>query len=91
MQMEQKESGVRTNRLLKLLIMVLAGIFILNNVYGQTDNYEFQREFIKKFRYPSALRNVCTATFTNILITVSEKGIDATDLDAGGSAGCALR
>ena len=60
--------------ILKKLIVFLSFSLLVNIVYAQNDNFGFQKDFIRHFRYPGALRNACTATIANINIEVSETG-----------------
>jgi len=61
--------------MLKSLLSLLSLLLIFISASAQSDDFEFQRSFIRTFKYPESLRRSCTPTFTNILIEISGEGI----------------
>jgi|GEM_PF-6584039 len=61
------------NKIVKLLLFI-GLLMVFNSASAQIDDFEFQRSFVKIFKYPDSLRNRCIPTYTNILIEVSAKG-----------------
>jgi hypothetical protein len=57
-----------------LLFVCLLAIICTDKALGQSNGLEFQNDFLKKFHYPEALKNSCTATFANLLIEIADDG-----------------
>ena len=55
-------------------ILFVIFFFSAINTFAQNNDYVFQRDFMKVFKYPEFYRNSCNPTFANLLIEVSEKG-----------------
>lgn len=76
MQQAPKGKGaIKINTMFKPLLLFLSLLLIFSASFAQSDDFEFQRSFIKAFKYPESLRRSCTPTFTNILIEISAEGI----------------
>ena len=73
MQQEHQGIGARI-KILRSAVILFSLLFIFSNVFAQNDEFEFQMNFIKTFKYPESLRRSCSPTFTNILVDVSERG-----------------
>lgn len=71
MQMEQKDIGAIK---LKVISSIILLILVVKIGYAQTDDFAFQKSFMRTFKYPSSLREACTPTFTNLLFEISNKG-----------------
>jgi len=73
MQQERKDKGAH-NRIIKFMLISVGFLIGFNSASAQIDDFQFQKNFIKTFKYPENLRNSCTPTFTNLLIQISDKG-----------------
>ncbi|MDT3404499.1 hypothetical protein QE417_003571 [Mucilaginibacter terrae] len=71
---EQKVSDVNKKRLTLSLLLIIIATVNLNSTFAQVQSFEFQKSFIRNFRYPKDLTEKCTSTFTNLQITVSSSG-----------------
>jgi len=56
------------------IILFFAAFTWTDKALGQGNELEFQNDFLKKFHYPEALKNSCTATFANLLIEIADDG-----------------
>lgn len=61
-------------KIMKAVIFFFILFFSCNKIFAQNDDFEFQRNFIKVFKYPESLKRSCTSTFTNILVLVNKDG-----------------
>ncbi|WDF55558.1 hypothetical protein [Mucilaginibacter sp. KACC 22063] len=72
MQQVQKESDA--NKFWVKLLIVFSLLPLAGKSYAQEKDFDFQKNFVKTFKYPDALKQSCVSTYTNILIEMGDGG-----------------